>query len=180
MQITVSNFFNSNPVTRSLKTVTRTPRILCLLSLVAMFLPAQQAAAYEVLTAKDLASHCKALPDASDSADGQYCIRYIQGFIDGAVATDVRVMINLESEFANETFSERAIRLRSPNRKTYYGRAARYAEFCLGGPVPLREVVDNIVADLFGRKYLEPETSARDLVYSSLRKHYPCKKSAPN
>ncbi len=158
---------------------TRFPRILGLLSVVAIFLPTQHATAYEVLTAKELASHCKALPNTSDSADGQYCIRYIQGFVDGAVATDARVMMNLESELANETFSERAIRLRSPDRKIY-GRAARYAEFCLGDPVPLREVVDNVVNDLFMRKHLEPETSARDLVYASLRKHYPCKESAPN
>jgi hypothetical protein len=120
-----------------------------------------------------------AVPKASDSADGQYCIRYIQGFIDGAVATDARVMVNLESELANETFSQRAIRLRAPDREIYR-RSARYAEFCLGDPVPLREVVDKIVIDLFERKYLEPEISARDLVYASLRKHYPCKKPALN
>ncbi len=154
-------------------------RFLGVLSLVALLLPVQYAGAYEVLTARELASHCKAVANASDSADGQYCIRYIQGFIDGAVATDARVMINLESEFENETFSERAIRLRSPDRKIY-GRAARYAEFCLGDPVPLREVVDKVVSDLFERKHLESETIARDLVYASLRKHYPCKKPAQN
>ena len=132
-----------------------------------------------MLTARELASHCVAIPKASDSTDGQYCIRYIQGFIDGAIVIDARVMVNLESKLANETFSERAIRLRAPDRKIY-GRSARYAEFCLGHPVPLREVVDNVVNDLFERKHLEPETTARDLVYASLRKHYPCKKSAPN
>lgn len=154
-------------------------RILCVLSLVALLLPVQYAGAYEVLTARELASHCVAIPKASDSADGQYCIRYIQGFIDGAVATDARVMVNLESELANETFSQRAIRLRAPDREVYR-RSARYAEFCLGDPVPLHEVVDKIVTDLFERKYLEAEVTARDLVYASLRKHYPCKKPAQN
>lgn len=158
--------------------MTISPRILFLLSLAALFLPLKNIGAYEVLTAQELASHCKAIPDASDSTDGQYCIRYIQGFIDGAVATDARVLINLESELANETYSERVIRLRSPDRKIY-GRAAHYAEFCLGDPVPLREVVDNVVSDLFNRKHLEAETSARDIVYASLRKHYACKNSAP-
>ena len=153
------------------------PRIMYVLSLVASLLPVQHAVAYEVLTARELASHCMAIPKASDGTDGQYCIRYIQGFIDGAIATDARVMVNLESEFANETFSERAIRLRAPDREIYR-RSARYAEFCLGDPVPLREVVDKIVTDLFERKYLEAEISARDLVYASLRKHYPCKKLA--
>ena len=155
------------------------PRILWVLSLITALLPVQHSLAYEVLTARELASHCIAVSKASDSADGQYCIRYIQGFIDGAVATDARVMVNLESEFANETFSERAIRLRAPDREIYR-RSARYAEFCLGDPVPLREVVDKIVTDLFERKYLEAEVSARDLIYASLRKHYPCNKPALN
>ena len=155
------------------------PGILHVLGLATLLLPLQSAVAYEVLTARELASHCMAVPKASDSADGQYCIRYIQGFIDGAVTTDVRVMVNLESELANETFSERAIRLRAPDREIYK-RSARYAEFCLGDPVPLREVVDKIVTDLFERKYLVAEISARDLVYASLRKHYPCKKPGLN
>ena len=154
-------------------------RILCVLSLVALLLPVQYAEAYEVLTARELASHCMAIPKSSDSTNSQYCIRYIQGLIDGAVVTDARVMVNLESELANETFSERAIRLRAPDRKIY-GRSARYAEFCLRHPVPLRELVNNVVNDLFERKHLEPEITARDLVYASLRKHYPCKKSAPS
>ncbi len=144
-----------------------------------MLLPVQQAKAYEVLTAEELILHCKALPKARDSADGQYCTRYIQGFIDGAIATDARVMINLESELANETFSQRAIRLRSPDRDVYR-RSARYAEFCLAEPVLLSEVVDNIANDLFERKNLDSEISARDLVYASLRKHYACKKAAIN
>ena len=54
--------------------------------------------AVEVLTAEELASHCVAFPDEIESVDGQYCVRYIQGFIDGAIATDVRVMLNMEAE----------------------------------------------------------------------------------
>ncbi len=132
-----------------------------------------------MLTARELASHRDAYPEAGDSADGQYCIRYIQGFIDGAVATDARVMINLEAERARkETFSERAIRTRAPSRKVRR-RAAVYAEFCLGDPVPLREVVDKVVTDLDDRIDVAPELTARDVVYASLRKHYPCKKPAP-
>lgn len=154
-------------------------RILPVLGLVVLLLPLQHAGAYEIMTAKELASHCKVLPGDSDSADGQYCIRYIQGFIDGAVATDARVLVNLESDLANETYSERAIRLRSPDRKVY-GRAARYAEFCLEEPLALREVVDRVVSDLSARTQRKPEASARDIVYASLRNNYPCKKSTAN
>ena len=132
--------------------------------------------AVEVLTAEALASHCEAFPDEAESVDGEYCIRYIQGFIDGAVATDVRVMLNMDAE-KEETFTERAIRTRMIDRDLQR-RAAGYAEFCLGDPVPLAEVVGKVVADLNERmKSMDSSGSARDAVYESLRRNYPCEAS---
>ena len=132
--------------------------------------------AVEVLTAEELASHCEAFPDDAESVDGEYCVRYIQGFIDGAVATDVRVMLNMDAE-KEETFTERAIRTRMIDRDLQR-RAAGYAEFCLGDPVPLAEVVGKVVADLNERmKSMDSSGSARDAVYESLRRNYPCEAS---
>lgn len=135
----------------------------------------QNAAAVVPLEARELAEHCIAHPDAMESVDGQYCIRYIQGFIDGAVATDERVMLNVEAD-ANrkETFTERAFRTRHSSDATRL-RASRYAGYCLGTPVPLREVVDRVVKDLLDQEPSEGEELAGEAVYSSLRKHYPCK-----
>ena len=128
--------------------------------------------AVEPLSAIELASHCKVFPEQSASTDGQFCIRYIQGFIDGAVATDERVLTNVEAEFEKrETYSERAARVRGMGVRD---RAARYAEFCLGDPVSLREVVSHVVNDLKASKLVD-EAMARTVVYTSLRKHYPCK-----
>lgn len=136
-------------------------------------LGAPETRAVEVLSAEELASHCVAFPDDADGVDGQYCIRYIQGFIDGAVATDVRVMLNIEAE-RSETFTERAMRTRMIDRNSQQ-RAAGYAEFCLGDPIPLVEVVSKIVADLNERtKAMDTAGTARDAVYESLRRHYPC------
>ena len=133
--------------------------------------------AVEVLSAEELASHCAEFHDDPDGVDGQYCVRYIQGFIDGAIATDVRVMLNMEAERGEETFSERAIRTRIIDRNSLT-RAAGYAEFCLGDPVPLVEVVTKVVADLDERvKATDSPGTARDAVYESLRRHYPCEKS---
>ena len=133
--------------------------------------------AVEVLSAEELASHCAEFHDDPDGLDGQYCVRYIQGFIDGAIATDVRVMLNLEAERGEETFTERAIRTRIIDRNSLT-RAAGYAEFCLGDPVPLVEVVTRVVGDLDERvKATESSGTARDAVYESLRRHYPCEKS---
>ena len=133
--------------------------------------------AVEVLSAEELASHCAEFHDDPDGVDGQYCVRYIQGFIDGAIATDVRVMLNMEAERGEETFTERAIRTRIIDRNSLT-RAAGYAEFCLGDPVPLVEVVTRVVGDLDERvKATESSGTARDAVYESLRRHYPCEKS---
>lgn len=131
--------------------------------------------AVEVLTVQELVAHCKHIEPEPEGADSQYCIRYIQGFIDGAVATDVRVMINLETESQEgESFSQRAMRTRLPSRLDEE-RAARLAGFCLGDPLPLRGVVDLVVADLVrldpGKM---PDSPAREAVYESLVKHYPC------
>lgn len=133
------------------------------------------ARAVEVLTVHELVSHCEHLAEEPEGADAQYCIRYIQGFIDGAVATDVRVMINLETESQEgESFSQRAKRTRLPSRMDHI-RAARLAGFCLGDPLPLREVVDLVVTDLvrldIGKA---PDSPAREAVYESLVDHYPC------
>jgi hypothetical protein len=135
-----------------------------------------EAEAVEVLSAEELASHCAEFHDDPDGVDGQYCVRYIQGFIDGAIATDVRVMLNMEAERGEETFSERAIRTRIIDRNSLT-RAAGYAEFCLGDPVPLVEVVTRVVGDLDERvKATDSPGTARDAVYESLRRHYPCEK----
>lgn len=132
--------------------------------------------AVEVLSAEELASHCAEFHDDPDGVDGQYCVRYIQGFIDGAIATDVRVMLNMEAERGEETFTERAIRTRIIDRNSLT-RAAGYAEFCLGDPVPLVEVVTRVVDDLDERvKATDSSGTARDAVYESLRRHYPCEK----
>ena len=132
--------------------------------------------AVEVLSAEELASHCAEFHDDPDGVDGQYCVRYIQGFIDGAIATDVRVMLNMEAEREEETFTERAIRTRIIDRNSLT-RAAGYAEFCLGDPVPLVEVVTRVVGDLDERvKATDSSGTARDAVYESLRRHYPCEK----
>ena len=112
--------------------------------------------------------------DDPDGEDGIFCVRYIQGFIDGAVATDERVTYNVAAEYdEEESFTQRAIRTRVGSRIKRFG-PSYYAEFCLGDPVPLADVVEVVVADLLGLESLEGREQARDVVYSTLRREYPC------
>jgi len=148
--------------------------VACLISLAAL-LSTEKAAAVEPLSTKELAEHCFHYAENPDGEDAIFCVRYVQGFIDGAVATDERVTLNVVAEIEKkETYAERAIRIRSPSRRVSRYGATVYAEFCLGAPVPLREVVEHVINDLMNRKVLENTLLARDAVYAVLRRDYPC------
>jgi hypothetical protein len=131
--------------------------------------------AVEALSTAELVSHCDKYYDEQASEDRIFCVRYIQGFIDGAVATDERVARNVVEEYEKEeSFSQRAARTRIGNRLARYGSSV-YADFCLGDPVPLKEVVERVVADAQKEELVKANPLARDLVYQTLREHYPCK-----
>lgn len=145
-----------------------------LIVLVAL-LSIEKAVAVEPLSTKELAEHCIHYAENPTGEDAIFCVRYVQGFIDGAVATDERVALNVAREYEKkETYSERAIRVRSPSRILSRYGATVYAEFCLGAPVPLKQVVEHVINDLMNRKVLEDTLLARDAVYAMLRRDYPC------
>ena len=128
----------------------------------------------EALSSDELLSHCNHFHEPEAEADRIFCVRYIQGFIDGAVATDERVMQNVAREFGGEeSFAQRATRTRIGSRLDRFG-ASVYAEYCLGDPVPLQEVAEHVVEDALDPKVVERFPLARDLVYQALRTHYPC------
>ncbi len=147
-----------------------------LAALAAAFFFAERAEAVEALSTEELAEHCEIYLNEPDGEDGIFCVRYIQGFIDGAIATDERVTLNVADEFGSEeaeSFTERAIRTRLGNRLQEFG-SSYYAEFCLGEPVPLKEVVDLVVADVLDPLRTMNRPLARDVVYTTLRREYPC------
>ena len=132
------------------------------------------AVAVEALSSAELASHCDKYHDETASEDRTFCVRYIQGFIDGAVVTDERVTLNVVEDYEKEeSFSKRAARTRIGARLERYGSSV-YAEYCLGDPVPLREVVEHVVEDLADPALVAAHPLARDLVYLTLRADYPC------
>jgi hypothetical protein len=60
-----------------------------------------------------------------------------------------------------------------PQLAEYIG-ATEYAEYCLGDPVPLRDVVEHVVEDSQHENLVAANPLARDLVHSALRSHNPC------
>ena len=130
--------------------------------------------AVEPLSTEELTLHCAVYEEDPDGEDGIFCVRYIQGFIDGAVVTDERVTYNVAEEVDRaESFTERAIRTRVISRLDRYGPSV-YADFCLGEPVPLREVVEVVVENLLNNEFVREMPLARNVVYATLRTNYPC------
>jgi len=147
----------------------------CAIGTLIISITASNAWAVEALSTEELISHCIAYDEDPDGADGIFCVRYIQGFIDGAVATDERVAYNVADEYErDETPTERAIRARLGTRIERFG-SSYYAEFCLGEPLPLAEVARKVITDLMKLENLEGREFARDVVYETLRREYPCK-----
>ncbi len=146
--------------------------LICLM-LVTCLLAAPRASAIEPLTAVQLKESCGDSATSYDSPEAKLCIYYVKGFLDGAVATDGRVAQNVVAEIeARETFTERAIRTRVGSRLKKFGPSV-YAEFCVGQPDPIAEVVQHVIEELDRYEDLEG-VQAQSVVYASLRRHYPC------
>ncbi|MBU2677993.1 MAG: hypothetical protein KJP16_13025 [Gammaproteobacteria bacterium] len=144
------------------------------IAIVLLFALVDRAESVEPLSTPELADHCAFYHEDRDGKDAIFCVRYVQGFIDGAVATDARVLENIATEFDDdETFADRAIRSRIGSRISRRGPTV-YADFCLGEADSLEAVVENVVDDLANREVLDKDLLARDAVFSTLRRAYPC------
>jgi len=140
----------------------------------ACVLGAPRAFAIEPLTATELEAVCHGATEDPNTTNARLCVYYVKGFLDGAVATDGRVAQNVASEMDEEEgFTERAIRTRVINRLERFGPSV-YAEFCVGQPDPIADVVLHVIEELDRYDDLEGK-HAQTVVYDSLRRHYPCK-----
>ena len=147
--------------------------LICILAITCV-LTTTRASAIEPLTASQLREICVDSRERPDSPEARLCIYYVKGFLDGAVATDGRVAENVAAEIeAEETFTERAIRTRIGSRLKKFGPSV-YAEFCVGQPDPIADVVLHVIEELDRYDDLEG-IQAQSVVYSSLRRHYPCR-----
>ena len=132
-----------------------------------------RASAIESLTAIQLQEVCSDAERMPEAAGTRLCVFYVKGVLDGAVATDRRVAESMVAEVeSKESFAERAIRTRAINRLRDPG-ASVYAEFCVGQPDPIADVVLHVVDELARYDDLE-NVQAQTVVYDSLRRNYPC------
>lgn len=124
--------------------------------------------ALETISSVNLVSLCQS--EAPENV--AVCDAYINGFVDGAFATDPRVAENVVSELGkSESFSERAMRTRLGATLEKFG-PSYYAGFCIPVDVP----VGNIHADLrnAANSNASGQLNARDYLYEILQSRYPC------
>lgn len=144
-----------------------------LMVMAVLVMAARPALAVDPLAAEELRGYCQEFTETPDSVLSLKCTAYVSGFLDGAIATDERVAENVVSEMeGEETFSERAFRTRVYGRLRDMGPSV-YAEFCVGQPIPVEQVVLHVIDNLAERNDLA-DLAAHKIVYAALREHYPC------
>lgn len=121
--------------------------------------------AIEPLKSKELEHLCANYQQQSDSSESIQCVRYIKGFIDGAIAIDVNIA---KRQTSSSGLTSRAVQTRTTQR---YNTTST-SDFCLGNPVPIAEVVANVVG------WLEQHDIDNELawvsVHQALKASYPC------
>ncbi|MBX3704380.1 MAG: hypothetical protein KF822_11460 [Steroidobacteraceae bacterium] len=146
------------------------------LSIALLCLAAMPAAAVEPAPAGPFRADCRAWAAAPAGPEGRRCQAYIQGFIDGSVVANTRIVQGVSEEFeAGETYSQRAkrTRLRERNRRN----PAWYTGICIPDTVTIGEAVKAVVAQLDAVPPAPGETAAT-VLYSALRARFPCRPAA--
>lgn len=138
----------------------------------AAFLSVKPAFAIEPMTLKELSILCEHYQKDSASSESQQCVRYIKGFIDGAVAIDPNVASDSSADEKKSSYTERAINTRIRSRLKQYAAPAN-SSFCLGKPVLMKEVVTKVKKNIL--KQPKSDELALFVVYRTLRQEYPCK-----
>jgi hypothetical protein len=150
-------------------------KLLCAIGIFVLLASVSKVNSVERLSTEELVSHCEFSPEQAAGVDGQFCIHYVQGFIDGPMATDERMLLNIEAKLdKTETYLGRAALVHGASLPD---RAAQYAEFRLDEPESLQKVVGHVVDDLKATSFAA-DAMARAVVYASLRKNYPCESNS--
>lgn len=132
------------------------------------------AQALETLNSKELLALCQ----SGNSAEIAVCSSYINGFIDGAFATDPRVAERIVSEMEEEeSFSERAIRTRLGNTLERFGDSY-YAGFCISGDLSMETILMELTEAAQDETDDTSQQNARDYLYTLLKDRHPCEEQA--
>jgi hypothetical protein len=126
--------------------------------------------ALETLSREELLALCR----SESPAEVAVCAGYINGFLDGAFATDPGVVDSVVREMeTQESFSERAIRTRLGNTLERFG-PSYYAGFCIPADLPMDTIVEELLDAAQQDIDHAGQENARDYVYRLLQSRHPC------
>lgn len=146
--------------------------LIFLTATLAFLLSAKSALAIEPMTLKELSELCENYQKNSESSESKQCVRYIKGFIDGAIAIDPKLASDSKASEKKPSYTERAIKSRIGNRIKSYATPANN-DFCLGKPVLMKEIVYKVKKNIL--KKAQSDELALFVIYRTLRQEYPCK-----
>jgi hypothetical protein len=126
--------------------------------------------ALETLSSGQLLALCQ-----SDSGpEAAVCTGYINGFLDGAFATDPRAAESVESEIGEEeSFSERAMRTRLGTVTPRY-EPSHYADFCISADMPVDAIRTELKDSMMQDSDSYRQENAREYLYELLQNKHPC------
>jgi hypothetical protein len=146
---------------------------LLLAVLTVSFLPALPASAGTPPPVSRLRSDCDQYLAAPDSPDGQRCMAYIQGLLDGVVmAGKPLTQAAAPPAPENETFSERAYRTRLRERERNVPQPD--PGVCVADEVPTAEVVRQVISHIDENPPAAGDNAAT-AVLAALRARFRCK-----
>jgi uncharacterized membrane protein len=125
------------------------------------------AKAVETLLIDEMPSHCIHYVENSGSNVGFSSLRFVNNFIDGAVATDEHV---IKEHF----WIDLAVQTDVGNRFNRYG-SPFYAKFSLNAPVPLADMLYRLTTIIQNNPLKYSLISVRGLAYLTPSSHYPRK-----
>lgn len=128
----------------------------------------------ETLSREELLVLCR----SDKPAEVAVCSGYINGFLDGAFATDPGVVDSVVSQIqTEESFSERAIRTRLGTTLERFG-PSYYAGFCIPGDLAMDTIVRELLEVAQEKLDHAAKENARDYLYRLLQTHHPCEEEA--
>ncbi|MFT4939009.1 MAG: hypothetical protein ACI88A_002041 [Paraglaciecola sp.] len=129
--------------------------------------------------AKDfnLIKSCQSLSDKLEEHADSACYVYIQGFLDGAVLTDSKIMQEIDKRSNMSEFSQRVIRnrlgmQRGSSPDTYL------AEFCLATEKASKQDILTVIRIVQSSE--AENIQPGDLIYDAVRTSFPCSREIHN
>lgn len=150
-------------------------RFTVFILLIGGFVLSESAFALNWMSGQKLVDSCSAYQQNSNDEKSMFCASYVQGFLEGAEATDAIVEKTIRAEYQEDlsSYEKRAMKTRLGERRKRFG-ATSYAHYCIDPGVNIGQVINGVQQHLKAHPDIR-NLGARDILYAALISQFPCK-----